>query len=60
MENIKADVKGKTLTLTVDLSAKGRPSASGKTTVVATTGGFVSIEGGLGVKFGLNVIRGKG
>ena len=35
----------KTLTITVDLTVKGEPSASGKTTVVSTTGGFVKVNG---------------
>ena len=56
MENITTAIKGKILTITVDCSAKGRPSASGKTTVIATTGGFAAVAE-LGIKFGLNVIR---
>ena len=57
MRNIKAEVKSGKLTIVVDLSEKGQPSASGKTMVVATTSGFASI--GDGFKYGLNVIKAK-
>ena len=57
-ENIKTEVKGSQLIITVDLKAKGRDSKSGKTLVIATTGGFAQ-SGAAGVRFGLNVIRAK-
>lgn len=45
----KYDAKTKTLTLTLPLDEKGRPSSSGKTIVHATTGGnmatTVSVNG---------------
>lgn len=53
--NIQASVQNGILTLTVDLSKRIGPSASGKTTIVATSGGNQKIEGGDGVIIGLNL-----
>jgi hypothetical protein len=51
------EVKGNKLIITVDISdaalAAAKPSASGKTRVVASTGGFMAATPS--VKFGLNV-----
>ena len=55
MENVKLDVKGSILTITVDLSKNLGPSASGKTQLIASTKGNVTVEGGAIV--GLNVYR---
>ncbi len=44
-ENIVAEVNGNILTLTIDLSKRLRQSASGKTTIVATTGGNQTLPG---------------
>lgn len=52
--NVVAKVEGTQLTLVIDLSAEGQPSASGKTRVLATTNGFVRING---VMVGLNVCK---
>jgi hypothetical protein len=52
--NVQAEVKDGKLTLTIDLSVEGQPSASGKTKVLATTSGFVNVGG---VLVGLNVCR---
>jgi hypothetical protein len=52
--NVEATVKDGKLTLVIDLSVEGQPSASGKTKVIATTNGFVNISG---VLVGLNVCR---
>jgi len=58
MLNIVQEVKGNTLTLTVDLSKDNGPSKSGKTRIIASTQGNVPIDGaGNGAKFGLNVYR---
>jgi hypothetical protein len=42
--NVKGEIKGDTLVLTIDISAsakeKAQPSKSGKTKVLATTSGF--------------------
>jgi len=46
-------VKGNIATITVDLSKRLGKSASGKNTIVATTGGNQTLEGD--IKFGLNV-----
>mgnify|MGYP000998803140 CR=1 FL=1 len=51
--NIKAEVKGQTLHLEIDLSKRLGPSASGKTVIVATTSGNKQIEGS-DVILGLN------
>lgn len=51
--NIIGKVDGDTLTLTIDLSKRLGPSASGKTTIVATTSGNQAIPG-TPVVLGLN------
>lgn len=58
MNNVEFDVKNNVLTITVKLDAKGHPSKSGKTTVIATTRGNVAIGKG-DIKLGLNVYRPK-
>lgn len=63
MENIKATVKGNVLLLEVPLCNPPRPSSSGKTLLVATTGGNVTLDlqiGGKPVKLGLNAYVAKG
>ncbi len=59
VQNIKMDVKGKTLTIKVDLSADTTPSKSGKTEVIASTRGNQQvIANGHGhVVVGINVYR---
>ena len=42
--NVKAVVKGTTLTITVDLSKEFGTSASGKNTKIATSGGGRGVE----------------
>ena len=59
MQNIGIEVKGKVLTITIDLSVKGNASASGKSIVLASTKGNVEIPGAPGVKLGVNVYRAK-
>lgn len=53
MRNVTYTVKGSTLTITVDLRKRLGPSSSGKTELVASTGGNVQIDG-TDVKLGLN------
>lgn len=53
MDNVKVDIKADTATITVDLKAKGRKSASGKTTVIGSSRGNQEIAPG--VFMGLNV-----
>lgn len=55
MDNVDIKIKGNIMTITVDLSKKLGLSKSGKTELVAKTGGNVAIEGGVVV--GLNVYR---
>ena len=55
MQNVKFDIKGDTLTITVDLKQRQGKSASGKTTVIATTQGNTSLNHPSGAVVGLNV-----
>lgn len=55
MKNIHTEREGTTLTLTIDLSKSQGPSKSGKSTVIATTGGNKEIAPG--IYLGLNVYR---
>ena len=55
MKNIKIEKEGNTLALTVDLSKSQGPSKSGKSIVIATTGGNKEIASG--VYMGLNIYR---
>lgn len=55
MQNVKTEVKGQTLTITVDLSAPGNRSASGKSEVIASTHGNAALPGGY--KLGLNLFK---
>lgn len=59
MSNVQMEVKGNKLTITVDLSAKGETSGSGKSEVIASTKGNVDVPGAAGVKLGLNVYKPK-
>jgi hypothetical protein len=53
MKNIETSVKGDKLTITVDLSKDFGASASGKSTIIASSEGNQQVAEG--VKFGLNV-----
>lgn len=55
LRNVEVEVCGDTLTITVDLSKELGPSASGKSTLIASTGGAVTVEGGARVN--LSVYR---
>ena len=55
MKNITIETKGNTLALTIDLSKSQGPSKSGKSIVIATTGGNKEISPG--IYMGLNVYR---
>jgi hypothetical protein len=55
MKNVAMKVEGDILTLTVDLSKTFGLSASGKTTIIASTEGNQAVEGRESVKVGLNV-----
>jgi hypothetical protein len=56
MKNMGMQVQGNILTITVDLSKSQGPSSSGKTTIVATSAGNVTIPG-RNEKIGLNVYK---
>ncbi len=58
MKNVQMTVEGNILTIEVDLSKEFGPSASGKTIIVASTEGSVSILD-REEKLGLNVYRKK-
>lgn len=56
MKNVTMSLHGNTLTITIDLSKSFGPSSSGKSIIVASTEGNVSIPG-REEKIGLNVYR---
>lgn len=58
MKNVDMKVNGDILTITVDLSKEFGPSSSGKTIIIASTEGNVSVPA-REVKVGLNVYRKK-
>ena len=58
MKNVEMSVEGNVLTIKVDLSKDYGPSSSGKTIIVASTEGNVSIPN-REEKLGLNVYRKK-
>lgn len=53
--NVTTTVEGNKLHIIVDLTAPGSPSKSGKSTIIATTSGFLAISPT--VSLSLNVIR---
>ena len=57
MENIQTSIHGNLLTITVDLSKRTGPSASGKSIGIASTHGnqTMTTPDGLTFSFGLNV-----
>jgi len=56
-ENVEFSISSGILTITVDLKKKGRPSASGKTTVVASTLGNVELPCKGSIKMGINIYK---
>ena len=58
MKNVELQVDGTILTVKVDLSKEFGPSTSGKTTIVATTEGNITIPG-REEKMGLNIYKKK-
>ena len=57
MKNVEMKVEGNTLTITVDLTKDFGASASGKTIIISSTEGNISIPGDDGKKIGLNVYK---
>jgi hypothetical protein len=58
MKNVEMSVEGSVLTIRVDLSKEFGPSSTGKTIIIASTEGNVSIPDRQ-EKIGLNVYRKK-
>lgn len=58
MKNVEMTVEGTMLTIRVDLSMEFGPSSTGKTIIIASTEGNVTIPDRL-EKVGLNVYRKK-
>jgi len=54
-QNVSYEVNGKTLTITVDLSAQGQISRSGKSSLIASTRGNAQVT--QGIYLGLNIYR---
>ena len=59
MKNIDMKVEGQTLTITVDLSKDFGESSSGKSIIIATSEGNVSIPEKEEIKIGLNIYKKK-
>ena len=59
MKNVEMKVDGDILTIKVDLTKEFGPSASGKTIIIASTEGNISIPDKEDVKIGLNVYKKK-
>jgi len=57
MKNCEMKLEGDILTITVDVSKEFGRSASGKTIIIASTGGNVSAPGKEEVKVGVNVYK---
>jgi hypothetical protein len=57
LDNIKVDVKGNLLTLTVDLGVTGSPSSSGKMLLLAQSHGWTALKEVEGIS--LNLMLGK-
>jgi len=56
-ENVALQVEDDILTITVDLSETFGPSASGKTIIIASSKGNVTIPGRNEIRMGLNVYK---
>ncbi|MDE3023514.1 MAG: hypothetical protein KGI54_16970 [Pseudomonadota bacterium] len=54
MQNIEMKKDGNILTIKIDLSERHGKSSSGKSVVVATTGGNASVPGAEDIKIGIN------
>jgi hypothetical protein len=59
VKNVEMSIEGDILVIRVDLGKEFGPSSTGKTTIVASTEGNVSVPG-REEKVGLNVYRKKG
>ncbi len=59
MKNVEMKVEENILTIKVDLTKEFGPSASGKTIIIASTEGNISIPEKEEIKIGLNVYKKK-
>jgi len=59
MKNVEMKLDGDILTIKVDLTKEFGPSASGKTIIIASTEGNISVPDKDEVKVGLNVYKKK-
>jgi len=59
MKNVELALDGDILTIRVDLSQTFGPSSSGKTTIIASTEGNVTVGPDQEEKIGLNVYRAR-
>jgi len=59
MKNVEMKVENNILTVQVDLTKEFGPSSSGKTIIIASTEGNVSIPGNEDAKIGLNIYKYK-
>jgi hypothetical protein len=59
MKNVEMKVEENILTIKVDLTKEFGPSSSGKTIIIASTEGNVSIPEKESIKVGLNVYKKK-
>src|SRR2546429_7462841 len=57
MYNVEFEVQGDQLIIRIDLNQELGVSSSGKSVIIATTGGNVAVAGGEAVKVGVNVYR---
>ena len=57
MKNVDMKLNGTILTITVDITKEFGLSSSGKSIIIGSTEGNVSVEGKEDVKVGLNVYR---
>ena len=56
-QNIRMEVQDNVLVITVDLSKSYGLSGSGKSVIIASTGGNIAVPGREEIKIGLNVYR---
>mgnify|MGYP000878768097 CR=1 FL=1 len=59
MKNVEMKLEDNILTIKVDITKEFGPSASGKTIIIASTEGNISIPDKEDVKIGLNVYKKK-
>ena len=59
MKNVEMKLEGDILTIKVDVTKEFGPSSSGKTIIIASTEGNISIPDKEDVKIGLNIYKKK-